>query len=104
MNVPLQFRISPLMPRTGRRLVNRLIAGSIVLIVFVLGSTAVLGEDPGIDWWFSAPSDATWDKKPLNDIRAAAEQGDAAGQYYLGRSYFFGQGGKRDLTESFRWI
>ena len=59
---------------------------------------------PGFDWWFSASTDADWTNKPLSEIHRAAEAGEPPAQYYLGRAWFFGLFGKRDMDESFTWV
>src|SRR6266404_2326341 len=78
------------------------ISAAVLLLLF--GTLSVQAALPGRDWWFSASADAAWINKPLSEIQSAADHGDAAGQYYLGRAFFFGQGGQRDMTNAFLWI
>lgn len=59
---------------------------------------------PGSDWWFAAPEDKTWTNKSFQELQSIAAKGDAAGQYYLGRAYFFGQGQPRNAIEAFHWV
>src|SRR5689334_8376369 len=75
--------------------------------VAVLCATSALvsaAPAPGFDWWFSASSDASWTNKSEQEIRHAAEAGEAVAQYYLGRASFFGVSGKRDMQESIGWV
>jgi len=74
------------------------------VLFFIFGVLSVEAALPGRDWWFNASADTGWINKPLPEIQAAAERGDAAGQYYLGRAYFFGQSGERDMNNAFLWI
>ena len=40
----------------------------------------------------------------LEELRAKAEQGDAASQYQLGIRYFLGDGTDQNLEEAYKWI
>ncbi len=40
----------------------------------------------------------------FDDIRKAAEQGDASAQYYLGRAYARGEGVAKDQVEGVKWL
>src|SRR4051812_35292211 len=59
---------------------------------------------PGHEWWFAGPADAAWTNKTFAEIQAAAERNDAAGQYYLGYMFFFGQGCTQEVNKAFLWI
>ncbi len=44
----------------------------------------------------------TWDS--FDEMRKAAEEGDAQAQSYLGVSYQNGQGATQDYTEAVKWF
>jgi TPR repeat protein len=71
---------------------------------FSLAFSVRAAPAPGFDWWFSSAADTDWTNKPLQEIRRAAEAGEAPAQYYLGREWFFGVSGNRDMQESFTWV
>lgn len=70
----------------GCRMTNR-IKGVLAVVVVVLGLSASVVAGPSEDIYA--------------DIKKAAEQGDAAAQYNLGRMYYFDQG---DYTEAVKWF
>ncbi len=76
----------------------------LLILCPLLGPMSGRAGIPGHDWWFAAPADAAWTKKPFAEIEAAAAHNDPAGQYYLGYMFFFGQGCNQDVAKAFLWI
>jgi len=69
----------------------------------LLWAASLPGASASPGWWWGAEADAAWTNKPLEEIRTAAERGDRAALYYLGRASFVGQGCPRDLNQAFAW-
>ncbi len=42
-------------------------------------------------------------RKPVAEVKAAAEQGEAEAQYYLGERYVMGYGVRQDYDEALKW-
>lgn len=83
-----------------------------VLVAAVLLASAGISFPPPVAaasvaaalWWWPSNTDVSWTNKSLEDIRVAAERGDATAEYYLGRASFIGQGCSRDLGQALAWI
>src|SRR6185436_15022048 len=64
------------------------------LVLCCVGS--LRGAVAGREWWRATPSDAGWTNKSVNELKAAAERGEAAAQFYYARTFFIGEGGQRN--------
>jgi TPR repeat protein len=60
----------------------------------------------GQSWWANTSLDSNWINRPLAELRQAAERGDATGQFFYARSFFFAPRGgnvSSNRAECFRW-
>ena len=71
----------------------------IALFVFVMFSTPSFGQ---VDEAIQAYESGDYDNA-FRIINAAAKEGQANAQFYLGESYFNGRGAPQDFSQAIRW-
>ncbi len=73
--------------------------------LLICGVCALPNSSLAVDptWWATDAADAVWTNKPLAQIQAAAEQGEAFAQYYCARACFMGQTGDQGPRQALLW-